>query len=774
MRIKPSASLVARAAGLLAAVFVAGAPGAAAAVVPGSAVVEGILTSSAGGAAADGNYKTTFSLFKDETGGNPLWSEIDVIVSVKGGVFAHALGSKSPLSQQLLTDIGGKAWLALKIESDPELPRKPLSSVVYALRAGAAESLECSGCVKAGHLDPAVLGAYAKTADLAKVAVTGDFADLKGGPDLTAYAKTASLAKVATTGAFADLTGGPDLSAYAKIAALADYAKLAALADVAKSGNYADLKGLPVLAKVGATCGTGLVVKGIKADGSYDCVVAMDPAAVPPDAIDEVSNGLLINQFQDSTSGTPDVVIKDGFLFGVADNLTFPDIGIAQKLNISVHIQNSDIGTITVSAFDPAGVEHVLYDKGAKGTELKTSFPNPTKQVTKDLTTWVGKNPKGTWTLKVVDSGPNGNTNDGKIVKWSVDVQTLSSKKVGTTGDLVLGGGLQLKVADTHPTTCDASKFGYMYANKKDNAIFVCNGTGFFPLLLSVPPGNKENPAANCNQVIVANPSAKTGSQWLDPDGKNGPIVPYEGYCEMTHAKGGWTLVFNLDTNDGSMRAYDDVNFWTNPTSLVGSVASPLTSDFKSLTHGQVPATEILIVAHNEGLDWNGKVTYVRYKLAAGHANKTMAQLMALGADTKIAAGNADEIVGAIAKNAYTRNAGDIFIDHGLPLIVNSTSSGGTAAKNTVRFGADIGPLCGQVDCNGHNVLGGYGGYHIVPSQGNYPLTYEAQPSFGYHPGDMGFGDNFVNNNGSGNSVWSNTSGPEKARLQVDFAIYVR
>ena len=141
-----------------------------------------------------------------------------------------------PLTPQAVADFGGKAWFSIKIESDPELPRKPLTSVFSALRACTAEAVDCSGCIKAGHLDPAL--GFAKSADLAKVAITGDFADLKGGPDLSAYAKIAGLAKVATSGAFADLTGGPDLSAYAKLAALGDYAKVTALSDVAKSGNY--------------------------------------------------------------------------------------------------------------------------------------------------------------------------------------------------------------------------------------------------------------------------------------------------------------------------------------------------------------------------------------------------------------------------------------------------------------------------------------------------------------------------------------------------------
>ena len=567
----PTARIAAAvAAALLSLPIVAGA------AVPGSALVEGALTSASGGAAADGTYKLTFSLYKDESGGNPVWSEADVVIPVKGGLFAHALGSKSALTQQVLTDLGGKPWIALKIEGDPELPRKPLSSVVFALRAGAAEVLDCSGCIKAGHIDSAVLGPFAKTADLAKVAVSGDFADLKGGPDLSAYAKLALLAD------------------YAKLTALADYAKLTGLADVAKSGNYADLKGLPalakiattgefadlkappVLAKLGASCGTGLVVKGLKADGSYECVVAMDPSAFPPDALDEVSNGLLFNQFQDTVAGTPNIAIQDGFLFGVADNLTFPDIGVAQKLNVSVHLQNSDVSFITVSVFDPAGTEHLLYDKGAKGTEIKTSYPNPTKQVAKDLGVWVGKNPKGTWTLKVVDSGaPTGVATDGKIVAWSVDIQTMSNAKVG------VGGGLVLKNASDPPYACGATVAGSLYFDVKTKSVRYCDGANWRSLADTCGNGildpneqcddgnNTTNdgcsatcvasvgfaaakPGVSCKNVLALasaeSVATKDGLYWIDPNGGAAGDA-FQAWCDMTSDGGGWTLVARIVKN---------------------------------------------------------------------------------------------------------------------------------------------------------------------------------------------------------------------------------
>ena len=48
----------------------------------------------------------------------------------------------------------------------------------FSLRAGLAEGLDCTGCVTMAMLDPAVLAPYAKTADLAAVAKSGEVPEI--------------------------------------------------------------------------------------------------------------------------------------------------------------------------------------------------------------------------------------------------------------------------------------------------------------------------------------------------------------------------------------------------------------------------------------------------------------------------------------------------------------------------------------------------------------------------------------------------------------------
>ncbi|MBI5609421.1 MAG: hypothetical protein HY902_11135, partial [Deltaproteobacteria bacterium] len=120
---------------------------AAQAAVPATTVTQGRLTSQAGGTVADGTYNMSFAIYAAEAGGSAVWSEGPASIDVQGGLFLWNLGSKVPLAPASLSL--SKAWIGVQIGSDPELPRQPLASVLYAQRALVAEGLECSGCITA-------------------------------------------------------------------------------------------------------------------------------------------------------------------------------------------------------------------------------------------------------------------------------------------------------------------------------------------------------------------------------------------------------------------------------------------------------------------------------------------------------------------------------------------------------------------------------------------------------------------------------------------------
>ncbi len=516
------------------------------AAVPAAIGVEGVLQSGAG-PTADGNYKLTFSLYKDASGGVPQWSEVATPVPVKNGQFAWQLGSATPLPGSLLANLPAP-WLGVSVGDDPEMPRKPLLSVPFSLRAGMAEGLDCSACVTLQALDPKVFSGLAKTADLAKVATSGQYADLQGIPalaasalsgkyadliglpDLSVFAQSAALAKVATSGQFSDLLGAPDTAVFLK---------KSDVASVATTGAYADLSGGIALGK---SCGSGLVLRGFNADGSYDCVASLDVNNLPADGLAKVSNGLLTDQITDTAvSSTTPVKIPDYNPKGVSDTITWPDYGTAQGINITVDIANSDVSKFfKVLVKSPDGVSYTLYDSTGSGNTLKTAFSDKSKIAVGSLGDWVGKNPKGVWTLTVVDNNFSGGGNDGQLNSWSLTVQTLSGKKVKALGLF------QFQNAVSNPVPCDLTQAGATYYNTQDKALYICNGTDYFPLMLVVV-GTQQNPGASCKDILTKMPSAKDGNYWILQNNVATQVV-----CDMTTDGGGWTQIALENTADAA------------------------------------------------------------------------------------------------------------------------------------------------------------------------------------------------------------------------------
>lgn len=347
-------------------------PLAALAAVPTTMLVEGQLVAASGQTVPDGKYSVTFRLYDAPSAGNVLWQEGPDDVQLSLGLFAQTLGAKTPLTAEVLAN--GAAWLSLQVASDTELPRQPLAAMPFALRAAVAEKLECSGCVTGAMLEAGLLKPYATTQSLDQYVLT---------TALSAYVTQANLA-----------------------AELAAYVKTAQLSKVAFSGQYADLLGLP-----GAS-------------------------SLPPDGISAASNGLLSNVFATTyTHGALDLGIKDCYGLGVTDSITLPDVGLAQEITVNFAISNSDISGISVTLIDPMGTPYVLYDKGQTGKSLTSTF-NASKSA---FGKWLGANPKGDWTLKVVDSvcGPGGT--DGAINNWNIAVKAVSSSALQAKGDLLVG-----------------------------------------------------------------------------------------------------------------------------------------------------------------------------------------------------------------------------------------------------------------------------------------------------------------------------------------------
>ena len=405
------------------------------AAVPATVSVEGRLTTAAGGQVTDGDYALTFRLYATVNANAALWTEKAAKVAIKGGVFRHALGAITPLNAQVL---GGAAFVGLQVAAEPELSRNPIHAAPFAMVAATAGALNCTGCVSMGALK-----------------ADGDL-DL-GGNAIKAKVISASSVQAATVTAGAFVGDGSKLTGVG-----------------AKAGK----------------CPAGQLVNGIAGDGGLLCVSAA--GSLPKDGLEQVSNGVLTNEYIASVaSKTAPFNIEDNNPIGVYDTIDLPDIGTVAKLSVSVKLTNSNISGLEVILYDPDNAKYVLHGKSGAGKDLDTSYPNPTKLASGDLTKWNGKNPKGKWRLRVVDQMFLNNGVDGEVLSWSVGGGGLSDKVVTGKGVIWGKSGLQAESSAGPPASCAPLLTGRIYFDTSKGSFYVCDGGDWRKLLMEGLCGNK-------------------------------------------------------------------------------------------------------------------------------------------------------------------------------------------------------------------------------------------------------------------------------------------
>ena len=96
----------------------------------------------AAGKPVSGPISITFSLYAEQEGGTPLWSETQVAEADAQGNYSVHLGATNPQGLPLdLFTTGAARWLAIQTPEQPEQPRVLLVGVPYALKAADADTL---------------------------------------------------------------------------------------------------------------------------------------------------------------------------------------------------------------------------------------------------------------------------------------------------------------------------------------------------------------------------------------------------------------------------------------------------------------------------------------------------------------------------------------------------------------------------------------------------------------------------------------------------------
>lgn len=89
-----------------------------------------------------GTVGVTFSLYREQEGGSPLWMEAQNVRADASGHYTILLGATKPEGLPLELFTSGEArWLAVKADREPERERVLLVAVPYALKAADAEML---------------------------------------------------------------------------------------------------------------------------------------------------------------------------------------------------------------------------------------------------------------------------------------------------------------------------------------------------------------------------------------------------------------------------------------------------------------------------------------------------------------------------------------------------------------------------------------------------------------------------------------------------------
>jgi len=89
-----------------------------------------------------GEAGATFLIFKDEQGGEPLWTESQTVAFDAAGHYKVQLGAANPSGlPSTLFATGEARWLEVQIAGQPAQPRVLLASVPYALKAADAATL---------------------------------------------------------------------------------------------------------------------------------------------------------------------------------------------------------------------------------------------------------------------------------------------------------------------------------------------------------------------------------------------------------------------------------------------------------------------------------------------------------------------------------------------------------------------------------------------------------------------------------------------------------
>jgi len=302
------------------------------------------------------------------------------------------------------------------------------------------------------------IGGFATQADLAGFATQQDIVGMATQADIAGFATQAELAGYCAAPCYGDANVQQLLAAggYNACACYSDAAVLALLA----AGGYitaAEMQaaiytdqdvqavleagGYVTMAEVTAMQYTDdKAVAAVEAAGFLKEAEPLSASQLPPDGLDEVSNGVLTTTFLVEFE-SPDTPIANNPLSGLIESqILVPGIGKIQEISVSVDLTHADVSETQVVLLGPEGAQLVLHDHGGQGqADLKLIYDESSELPSGTLASFVSKEAEGVWKLQVKDLTVG---NEGTLNTWGLHFTALSSGVARVNGNLEVTGAL--------------------------------------------------------------------------------------------------------------------------------------------------------------------------------------------------------------------------------------------------------------------------------------------------------------------------------------------
>eukprot|EP00118_Oscarella_pearsei_P014527 m.124845 g.124845 ORF g.124845 m.124845 type:complete len:353 (+) comp37859_c1_seq1:431-1489(+) len=101
--------------------------------------------------------------------------------------------------------------------------------------------------------------------------------------------------------------------------------------------------------------------------------------------------------------------------------------------------------------------------------------------------------------------------------------------------------------------------------------------------------GTRINPGRSCDEILLGGGSRGDGAYWIAPKG----TLPYEVYCDMTTAGGGWTLTVKVKGNNHIMNRLNTAQ-WRDGR-LIGDTTSLADENAMGTAYTNVPFRDVMI-----------------------------------------------------------------------------------------------------------------------------------------------------------------------------------